>query len=253
MMYTLFNKLKKRSNAPQSRTLKLDLSSDNLPYLELVKLFKDIPSDVNQLELFNGYLHYKKALFALPDTVKLVRVTGDINIDLDALKSEYYDTLRIKYFKKELPILKKMEDKFLRSHNRKAYDAIQECRNELSELQDELDNLKIECIQFKKKSLQALYNAESKLSDSTRLNIKIILVNLALCIVGLGIGYTAYCLYRKTLFSYQPDAITKLKQLKTIINKLDGNYSLKPKLCEEYFLNGHSPYDTSSLTNHRFP
>ena len=107
----------------------------------------------------------------------------------------------------------------------KAYNAANNLHTTLTQLKNQYCSGALEYPDFKKNSTDAVDAARIELKQHR--GWKDLLGNVALCILGLGVGYLAVCLYKGSFFQFNTDSVNKLDVLQNNIDAAVNGQSLK--------------------------
>ena len=99
-----------------------------------------------------------------------------------------------------------------------AYNAVNTLVNRLSDLRDNFNDDKIDHKGLKLGLSSAIKEARPELEKHR--GYKEILANIALCILGLGLGYLAVCAYKGSFFKFNTDSADKLNELETSVGSV---------------------------------
>lgn len=188
---------------------------DRLSGTALASIFKEIPKGVTNLSLKRTGLSQKnsdeldRALKALPGNVKSVILDSKV-INLDDLRSELKEKM-LTNLQSQLEILQDKANELLGRNCLLAYNAADQLYKNLVDLKDKYSNNLINCEKFEVDSIEAIDAARPELEKQR--GWKGILGNVALCILGLGIGYLAACAYKGSFFHFNSDSEAKLNDL----------------------------------------
>ena len=211
--------------------------------LNLVKLFKKLPKTLEKLNLDGNCLwHYsEKELIetfnALPESITTISWRHDkpnwLNAEnLDKFMPRHVENVLIhdeelidlaaqRKAKIVTPTEAHLENLKKKTQDLKergfipAYDAAFQLHNEIQIIKNCYANNEIDHQNFEKQSLKAIIKARQELEKHR--GWKDILGNIALCILGLAIGYAAVCVYRGRFFEFNTDSVNLLEGLKNTI------------------------------------
>lgn len=219
----LSDKLERALKALPASVTCLELSLNGLNQLsadELMGVLKNLPVNVTSLNLSRRGLCYSlsaddliKVILNLPVKLKSVLI-DDKTINMDEFRNNQRLLLKVKTVNSLEPQLLSIEKKAKELSDRKferGYNAANSLHKNLVRLMNQYSQDKMDDQDFKKESLDAIVTARPVLEQHR--GWKEVLSNIVYCILGLGFGYLAVCLYKGSIFKFKTDSANKLDDL----------------------------------------
>ena len=198
----------------------------NKPGAELTEIFIAIPRDVTALptgviffDLNNNFdnktgAELDQVFQELPVNVKSVHINNKA-INLDEFRSKLKDKI-LKSLEPQLSIIEEKAKELKTRNYDNAYNAANSLHTALTNLKNQYSSGTIQYLAFKNGSMNEIKTARTELEKHR--GWKDILGNVALCILGLGIGYLAICAFKGGFFKFNTDSAKKLDDLKHSID-----------------------------------
>lgn len=202
----------------------LDLKDNefyNRTGIELAQIFKTLPSSVSELELKETDIHgrtnteIKLILSSFPEHVKIIHLDGKPG-HLDEFRANKKHEDQFTRLAFQLLVLKDKVEEFKSRKCSEAYHAANILHETLAGLKNQYDEQTINYTDFKIQATWAINTARIDLEKHR--GWKELLTNLALCILGFGIGYLAASAYRGGFFKVNTDSTNKLNDLQRNID-----------------------------------
>lgn len=180
----------------------------------LKSIFSFLPPSVTTINFCGNFFENKtdaEIASFLPSNIKYVTIENNI-IDLDP----EHKLKNLEMLNSQIKLIgEKAEDLNKRKHT-KAYEAAKTLQEELITLKTAYENGTINYEELKPQAKIHIDHARTHLKNHREW--KEILYNLALCILGLGIGYLAVCAYNKSFFKINTASITTLNNIQKCID-----------------------------------